>query len=227
MSVSTGKKYGRLTAVKDVGRDKFRNRLWLCVCECGRETIVTSTQLCRGKTRSCGCLKDDVLKARNSHGHGASKTNLYSVWASMKQRCENPKNKRYRDYGGRGIHLCSEWMDFAPFMKWAIEHGYRIGLDIDRIDNNNGYSPKNCRFVTRRQNCQNKRDNVYITIHGSTKTISEWSDVSGIHEKVIQKRLKRKWDDCAAVFAPLNTRIKIIPPEKLSALKEGWNAPAD
>lgn len=222
MAVSPGQKYGRLTTIKDIGRDKFRNKIWLCLCECGKETVVTSTTLCRGKTRSCGCLKGDVLKERNSHGHGASKTKLYYVWSSMKQRCENPNSKRYRDYGGRGIHLCDEWTDFAPFMKWAIEHGYKSGLEIDRIDNDKGYLPENCRFVTRRQNCQNKRDNVYITIHGSTKTISEWSDVSGIPGKVIQKRLKRNWEGCVAVFAPLNTRVKNIPQEKLDRMKDRW-----
>lgn len=217
----SGKKFSRLTAICPSGKDKHRNVLWRCLCECGRETVVSATALKRGKTKSCGCLKAEILMKRN-RTHSLSGTHIYKVWAGIKQRCENEKNKRYKDYGGRGIRLCNEWKRFEPFYSWAIKEGYKPGLDIDRIDNNSGYSPQNCRFVTRRENCLNKRDNVYVYAFGRKKTISEWQDETGLPRNVIQKRIKRGWDHEISVCAPLKTRIRTLTPDKLALLKEEW-----
>lgn len=222
-----GEKYGKLTAICCVGTDKYRNKLWLCSCDCGSKLVVSATSLKKGHSKSCGCLKKDILINRNTK-HGESKTHLYFVWASMKQRCQNKNNRSYKNYGGRGIYLWKDWLCFENFYDWAMKNGYKQGLDIDRIDNNSGYSPDNCRFVTRRENCMNKRDNVYVNAFGKSKTISEWSDITGISQKVIQKRLKRGWDNAIAIFAPIGTRAKNLPPDKIQLLKEEWGrAPAD
>lgn len=228
MKISCGQRFGRLTTIKDVGKNSRRERLWLCSCDCGNQPIVSSRSLISGHTRSCGCFRRERVKEGLTKSHGGSKTHLYKVWAAMKQRCENSNNKSYNNYGGRGIHVCEEWLDFKPFYDWAIENGYKRGLDIDRKNNDLGYSPDNCRFVTRRENCMNKRDNVFLSILGERKTISEWSEKTGMPQKVIQKRLKRGWSAEAAIIAPLGTKIKQLPPQKLAAMMEDWkNAQTD
>lgn len=200
-----GVRFGRLVAIEPVGRDKYRSVLWRCVCDCGRETIVPTNSLKNAK--SCGCLIVERTIERNTR-HGAAKTKLYQVWGSMKQRCCNPNAKSYKNYGGRGITLCDEWMEFSAFQQWAKANGYAEGLEIDRIDNDKGYSPDNCRFVTRKQNCRNRRDNRHIEAGGERHTISEWADITGIPAKALQHRLCRGWSDVEAVIVPLGTKRK-------------------
>ena len=108
--------------------------------------------------------------------HGQSKTKLYGVWEGIKRRCLNKNDKYYFNYGGRGIDICNEWIKFSPFMKWSLLNGYKEGLQIDRIDNNKGYYPNNCRFVIRKINQNNMRNNVKITAFNEIKNLSEWAD---------------------------------------------------
>lgn len=203
----TGQRFGRLTVIKEAGRDKHRNVIWKCRCDCGNESYVTTADL--KKTKSCGCWNIDAIIQRNTR-HGASKrgsiTKLYKVWAAVKQRCTNPKNKAYKNYGGRGIKLCDEWLEYEPFEKWAFENGYAEGLQLDRIDNNGGYSPDNCRFVSTVENSHNKRNNVWITIDGKTALAVDWAKEVGVDVEVIRKRLRKGWSPKEAVFAPLGTR---------------------
>ena len=100
--------------------------------------------------------------------------NIYWAWKSMKQRCQNPRCKAYRNYGGRGIGVCDRWQEFEPFCKWAIENGYSAGFEIDRIDNDGDYSPENCRWVCRRDNMNNRRRTILLTVNGTTKARTEW-----------------------------------------------------
>lgn len=220
-----GIRFGRLVADYPVGKDKHRNILWKCKCDCGNECIVPAGRLRGGHTNSCGCLsRDNVIKrnTRNFTTLRSKNERLYYRWAGIKQRCTNPNHSRYKDYGGRGITICDEWLFYEPFYAWAMENGYEEGLEIDRINNNIGYSPDNCRFVNRISNSRNKRNNVFLELNGRRFTISEWSEISGIDQKIIQKRLKRGWDAGAAIFAPLGTKIKSIPPDKISLLLEEW-----
>lgn len=120
-----------------------------------------------------------------------SETRLYSIWANMKQRCYNPKNKFYNHYGGKGIIVCEEWLnDFEVFQEWAYGNGYREYLSIDRINNDKGYMPQNCRWVTQKEQMQNTTLTRFITINGVKKRLGEWSQISGVKPGTLSKRYK-------------------------------------
>ena len=150
----TGQKFGRLTVVKFHGVDKGGNALWICVCECGNQIITRGCNLKNGNTKTCGCSRRNSQKTQ--YKHGLYKHRLYGVWANMKERCYNPKATEYSAYGGRGIAVCKEWRDnFKAFYDWAISNGYdetapRGQCTIDRIDNDKGYSPDNCRWISQK-----------------------------------------------------------------------------
>ena len=149
--------FGRLTVITQVedhiesnGR---HNPKWLCQCECGDQVEVVSASLKKGLTKSCGCLwLERVTK------HGLRHHPLYKRWENMKTRCYNKDHISYKDYGSRNITICNEWINSPDiFIKWGLTNGYKKELDIDRRDNDKGYSPSNCRFVTRQVNSLNKR----------------------------------------------------------------------
>lgn len=196
----TGQKFGRLTVIKRA--EKINNRIkWLCKCDCGNEKKVNSAELLSGNTKSCGCYqKEQTSKARKTHG--LSKTRLYRIWKDMKVRCSYNKNDNFHWYGERNISVCQDWNDFSAFAEWAIKNGYNDFLSIDRIDTNGNYCPDNCRWISQKEQCKNRRNTKFITINGVSHTISEWSSISGVYVKNIYARINRSWKSEDAVFKP-------------------------
>lgn len=189
----TGKRFGRLVVI---GRDdkKARKVYYYCKCDCGNIKSVRSDSLIAGLIRSCGCLKkeQDRINLEANHSHKMSGTRLYEEWQGMKGRCYNIHDVRYHRYGGRGITVCSEWKDdFNAFCTWALENGYSDELTIDRINNDEGYSPENSRWVNRKEQARNRSTNIKITIGNATKTLTEWCEIFELDYSTINARYKR------------------------------------
>ena len=150
----TGKTFGRLTVLEEV-KPRCKPPKWLCQCVCGNTKEIIGASLKNGSTKSCGCLHIERNKELFTK-HGDYRDRLYSVFSAMHQRCNNPKHRHFRLYGGRGITVCNEWEEYSNFKKWALSNGYRPGLSIDRRDNNLGYTPDNCRWVQRITQSRNR-----------------------------------------------------------------------
>lgn len=185
----TGKVYDRLTVLSYAG-SKGRIKFWLCRCSCGNEVIVMRENLTSNHTRSCGCKKIDMIIERSTiHGNSprSGVTYEYDSWRKMKSRCENPKNKDYKNYKGRGIKIHPCFQSFHEFLRYM---GPSNGLMLERIDNNGDYAPGNVRWASRIEQNNNKRNNVSIAYRGMTigvKIALKFSDKS---EKKYYKNIK-------------------------------------
>lgn len=204
----TGKRFGLLTVIEIAGKAPNGRIQWRCICDCGTEKIVKGHDLKSGETKSCGCYKYRK-KLDSKNRIPATSKRLYKVWASMIQRCENKRCERYGDYGERGIRVCDEWRkNYYSFENWALSKGYiesakRGQCTIDRIDNNKGYCPENCRWVTNKIQCNNRRNNRLLTLNGETHTLTEWADIKGIPGQVVRDRLfKLGWTVEKALNTP-------------------------
>lgn len=200
-----GKKFGRLTVLEEC-KDRAKNGkiIYHCQCDCGNVTDVIGDNLRRGITKSCGCLVKETT-AKRSITHGKSNTRLYYIYCHMKARCYNKNNDRYKDYGGRGITIYDKWLDdFTSFYDWSIKHGYKEDLTIDRIDNNQGYLPSNCRWVDRKQQARNRSNNKSFTLNGENHCLKEWCELLDLNYKTIHRRIHvHKWDVEKALFTPI------------------------
>ena len=190
-----GQKFGRLTVLSR------NNQIchpvhWNCLCSCGKVKVVAGADLKRGKVKSCGCWHREESAARAATQftkHSGTGTRLYRIWKSMRTRCRNPNSKAYKQYGGRGVTICSEWDDFILFRNWALSNGYQENLTIDRIDVNGNYCPENCRWATWGEQGVNKRTSVIITIGGVSRPLKEWSILSGINYGTLKDRFRAGW----------------------------------
>lgn len=192
----TGDRFGRLTVLNRVGKDKYNNVMWECKCDCGKTIITRGSNLRNGKTKSCGCLHIESARSLSKLNtkHNKINTRLYHIWQCMKSRCYYKRNNRYKYYGERGIKVCNEWLnDFMSFYTWSISHGYKDNLTIDRIDCNGNYEPNNCRWTSNKQQQRNKHNNRNITIQGETHCLSEWCDILGLNVNTVNTRLRRNW----------------------------------
>ena len=192
-----GQRFGRLVVLEDtkIMVLKRTQTYQKCLCDCGNIVIVPKSYLKSEHTRSCGCWVKEMHTT-----HGLSQSRIYKVYSGMKKRCYDKNHKIYNRYGGRGITICDEWLnDFMAFYNWSMANGYQDNLTIDRIDNNKGYSPDNCRWVTMLEQAQNTSKNVNITYKGKTQTISAWSRETGIPQNTISRRFKL-FDDLEIVF---------------------------
>lgn len=187
----TGKRCGRLVVIKR--SEEHPNKL-VCQCDCGNVTEVLISNFYPNHTRSCGCLKSEIIKAGAHTTHGMRYTRLYKIWSDMRKRCKNLNGNRSQSYAGKGITVCEEWNDFSNFEAWAMENGYGDDLTIDRVDNDGNYCPENCRWTTVKVQANNRSSNHFLEYGGERKTIAEWSDVTGIAQSVLMGRIRLGWD---------------------------------
>jgi hypothetical protein len=203
IKIAEGAKYSRLTVIGESERVYLpcgqSNRTVLCRCDCGNERVVRLMQLVRGRVTSCGCRVDN---------HGMSRTKLYGVWAAMKRRCYSKKHINSNRYIDRGITMCDEWKkSFSVFKDWALKNNYAHGLQIDRKDNDKGYSPENCRFVTNKVNCNNREVTLLVDYNGQRTPLTLTLDSLrlGAHYHAIFRRIQRGWDHQKAIDTPIRT----------------------
>lgn len=192
--VAPGQQFERLRvqSIERVGRYRYA----LCECSCGGSKKVRVDHLRTGKIRSCGCLQSETSRTRLLERgpfirHGLSKSRAYSTWLSMKQRCLNPNNPAFKDYGGRGITICDRWLDFETFVGDMGQPPN--GHTIERLNNSRGYEPGNCVWADRETQQNNRRPNKRITWRGETRTVSQWSRKLGLHRNTIDQRLANGW----------------------------------
>jgi len=186
-----GQKFNRLTPLFKCGINRDRRILWKCRCECGNYTITSEKSLKNGNTQSCGCLQiERTKKANTKHGHSRRNktTQIYSIWCGIIQRCNNQNHKKYKDYGGRGIKICKNWLKFENFLR-DMGNPPTNKHQIDRIDNNKGYSKNNCRWATTKEQMRNTRWNHLITFRGKTQPLSAWSEELNINYDCLERRI--------------------------------------
>lgn len=202
--IKPGDTFGRLTVVKKEAVSKDRHIVWGCVCQCGNSVSVPSNRLTTGNTKSCGCLVRDM---KTGTKHGGCGTRLYRIWHTMRARCKYDSHIESANYKQRNIAVCHDWNNsFENFRRWAIDAGYKETLTLDRIDVNGNYEPQNCRWVSYKTQNNNKRNNRVLTINGESKTVTQWSEISGVNRYTIYKRLNRGVNPEAAVFDKPKTR---------------------
>lgn len=199
----SGQRFGMLTVLRR-GPNKVRGETsesgWVCRCDCGGENHVAKSDLIRGKVRSCRCIMG------KNHTHGMFGTRVYKVWVGMIQRCHNPKDRGWRNWGGRGIVVCERWRH--SFENFYSDMGAPApGLSLDRIDNDGNYEPGNCRWVTAKEQQRNRRGNVFVDLRGEKKPVSAWAEEFGMDAELVRGRLYRGWDVERALTTPPDPRF--------------------
>lgn len=186
----SGMRFGSLVVLGVHGKNNSGAYCWDCLCDCGKTCVAIGNEMSRGRKKHCGCMT--VMKdPPDTTKHGMSRSKLYHIWIAMKQRCNNPNDRNYARYGGRGITVCSEWEQFEPFMRWAFENGYVEGkVDLDREDNDKGYSPENCRFITHQKNLLNTHRKLHDVIRGEDITLRDAADKYGLRYGLLYQRYK-------------------------------------
>ncbi len=196
----TGQRFGRLTVKNRAKSANVHNSSWECLCDCGESTIVSRPGLIQGKTRSCGCLRDELIAqvskifnqthGESSMGGSHKATKEYMAWHGMKDRCLRENHPDYHNYGGRGITVCEEWMNsYETFL--ADMGRCPRGMSLDRKDNNAGYSKENCRWATLEEQNSNQRKNIFLAHDGITLTIAQWARKIGMKKITLWQRVNR------------------------------------
>lgn len=209
-----GKRIGHVVVIAEddplVTPKGTKHRRYLCQCECGNTKSFIEWNLKKaGGHANCGCV-NRIEVAERSRTHGKSHTKLYGVWGSMIKRCRNPRDYHYNQYGGRGITVCDEWLDYKNFEIWALNNGYSEGLSIDRINVDGDYCPQNCRWATEYTQMNNRRNTYYLEYNGLRLPLSEWSVRTGIHRETIRQRILAGWSVEKALTTPLDIKKSTI-----------------
>ena len=196
----TGQRHAHLTVLRCAERyTKNGKLLWECQCDCGK--IVTIRARDFHVNQSCGCLKKSLIGDGN-RTHGMSKHPAYGVWHSMVQRCTEPTHQAWKNYGGRGIQVCERWLhSFENFWE-DMGSAWKKGMELDRINNMEGYSPENCRWTTRKVNARNKRVNRVVDSCYGRMCLGELSERCGIRENTLHYRLTHGWPEKSLHLKP-------------------------
>lgn len=181
----TGKKYNQLEVIKLDHIDKNHTCYWLCKCDCGNFKVINGNKIKNGNTKACGCMRGKTTKYNNQN------KKLYKKWQHMISRCYNKNDVSYKNYGERGIKVCEEWKDYDNFALWSIHNGYSESLEIDRINVNGNYEPKNCRYITNLANRRNKRNTLKYQYNGKILTLKEIAEMLNLEYKTLWSRMKR------------------------------------
>ena len=196
----TGKRFGRLLVVRQAESKRAPcgtvSKRWFCICDCGTEIVAYQGNLIKPRnTKSCGCLRRDISSTiRKTHGYSVGSGHpVYNIWCHMRERCNNSTNKRYPNYGGRGIKICERWSN--DFMAFFEDMGPRPTSQhsVDRIDVNGDYEPGNCRWATSEEQNNNRRDNTFYSFRGETYTLSKWARILNVPFALIRKRVETGW----------------------------------
>jgi len=185
----TGQLFGYLTVLEKSNNPKYSRAHFLCQCRCGIKKVISGTELRLKRTRSCGCSKATFLSQAMSF-HGMSRTLIYSKWAKMIGRCHNPKYPSYLRYGARGIKVCEDWHKFNNFFNDMGEPP-TPRHSIERINNDGNYEPGNCKWATRKEQANNRSDNILIEFNGQKKTVAQWSDQFSMSRTMLYQRIHR------------------------------------
>lgn len=198
-----GERFGYLTVVSACPeRTKSGQIKYRCECTCGNHVDVVKYNLLNGTSKSCGCYRKKRC-AETHTTHGLSHTRLKKIYGNMKDRCYNKNMPAYKNYGGRGIKICDEWLeDFVRFYNWAISNGYSDDLTIERIDVNGDYSPSNCTWIPLAEQAKNRRYKQY-ELDGESHTLSQWAEIYGIKKSTLEKRLRIGWNIRDAITKPI------------------------
>lgn len=193
----SGKTQGNLTVVRDIGKDCYGSRLWLCVCSCGTEVVKSSNVLKQGvKSCSAKCGVGESNRNRTKHGQATrdkGTTKVYMTWLSLRDRCTNPNCAAYPRYGGRGITVCRRWNSFENFYA-DVGEPPTPKHTLDRINNNKGYTPSNVRWATRKEQANNRNRNVWVKYEGKRMTWAQWAEHLGISYTCLMTRVRDKTD---------------------------------
>lgn len=196
----SGRVFGMWTVLQKAGNKPRGAAVWKCACSCGKEALVTGSDLRSGKSTGCGCANKDRL-GNLKRTHAGCGTRLHRIWKNMRSRCGNPNNPNFERYGGRGIFICEEWMDFSRFRDWAEASGYSDGLSIDRVDNNAGYSADNCRWADAKTQSRNR---AYAKKAPDGRTWAEIAEANGVPARIMCNRVVAGgWDKETAATWPL------------------------
>lgn len=213
-----GNRYGKLTVLSRAG-STGNKAAWLCRCDCGTELVVTGDTLRSHGRTSCGCWRgESAINRFTKHGHSNGggvrrESKTYKPWQEMWARCTRVNHPSYENYGGRGISVCKEWRDFSNFLSDMGERP--AGTSLDRVNGELGYSPENCRWSDRLTQNRNRRGNIFITINGETKCVSEWAAVYGIKYMTLYNRIARGMPPEEAVAVPVDKRKSRSSPEDM------------
>lgn len=200
MGIEEGQKIHRWLVLGTGKPDRFHNRRWLCRCDCGTEKQVSGYYLKTGRSRSCGCLRDESVAK-----HGMCDTRVYKIWEMMNQRCHNPNYDGYENYGGRGIAVCKRWRGPGGFLRFYdhVKDPPSKRHTLDRIDNDGDYKPGNVRWSTLNQQSRNRSNNTRYTVNGETMILADWAKRLGTKPQTICSRLNSGWGIEAALTVPV------------------------